>query len=40
MPRSAAGCEDRAMTEPLIGLAVAVGLGAYLIYTLLHPEKF
>jgi len=28
------------MTEPIIGLSVAVLLGLYLIYTLLHPEKF
>jgi len=28
------------MTEPLIALAFAVGLGAYLIYTLLFPERF
>jgi K+-transporting ATPase KdpF subunit len=28
------------MSEPIIGLVVAVGLGLYLLYTLLHPEKF
>ncbi|WP_161915053.1 K(+)-transporting ATPase subunit F [Methylosinus sp. C49] len=28
------------MSEPIIGLSVAVLLGAYLLYTLLHPEKF
>jgi len=28
------------MTEPIIGLSVAVLLGLYLVYTLLHPEKF
>ena len=28
------------MYEPIIGLGVAVLLGAYLVYTLLHPEKF
>jgi K+-transporting ATPase KdpF subunit len=28
------------MLEPLIGLGVAVLLGIYLVYTLLHPEKF
>ncbi|MGE3065039.1 MAG: K(+)-transporting ATPase subunit F [Hyphomicrobiaceae bacterium] len=28
------------MTDPLIGLLVAIGLGAYLVYTLLRPEKF
>jgi len=27
------------MLEPLIGLGVAVLLGIYLVYTLLHPEK-
>jgi K+-transporting ATPase KdpF subunit len=29
-----------AMGEPIIGLVVAVGLGLYLLYTLIHPEKF
>jgi len=28
------------MGEPIIGLVVAVGLGIYLLYTLIHPEKF
>ena len=28
------------MTEPIIGLAVAVLLGLYLLYTLIRPEKF
>ncbi|MGH7886740.1 MAG: K(+)-transporting ATPase subunit F [Candidatus Binatia bacterium] len=28
------------MYEPIIGLGVAVMLGVYLVYTLLHPEKF
>jgi K+-transporting ATPase KdpF subunit len=28
------------MYEPIIGLCVAVLLGIYLVYTLLHPEKF
>ncbi|HEY5206772.1 MAG TPA: K(+)-transporting ATPase subunit F [Roseiarcus sp.] len=28
------------MSEPIIGLVVAVGLGLYLLYTLVHPEKF
>jgi len=28
------------MTEPILGLVVAVGLGLYLLYTLIHPEKF
>jgi len=28
------------MTEPIGGLVVAVCLGLYLLYTLIHPEKF
>jgi K+-transporting ATPase KdpF subunit len=28
------------MVEPLIGLIVGVSLGVYLLYTLIHPEKF
>ncbi len=28
------------MTEPVISLIVAALLGAYLLFTLLHPEKF
>ncbi|MBL1256653.1 K(+)-transporting ATPase subunit F [Methylocystis sp. Sn-Cys] len=28
------------MSEPAIGLIVAVLLGVYLAYTLLRPEKF
>jgi len=28
------------MTDPIIGLAVAFGLAAYLIYALVRPEKF
>jgi len=28
------------MYEPMIGLCVAFVLGVYLVYTLLHPEKF
>jgi len=28
------------MIEPLIGLAVGVVLAVYLLYTLIHPEKF
>jgi K+-transporting ATPase KdpF subunit len=30
----------RAMIDPIFGLIVAVGLGLYLLYTLLRPEKF
>jgi len=28
------------MFEPLLGLAVAVALGVYLVLTLLMPERF
>ncbi|HKN27903.1 MAG TPA: K(+)-transporting ATPase subunit F [Roseiarcus sp.] len=28
------------MSEPIIGLVVAVLLGLYLLYTLIRPEKF
>jgi K+-transporting ATPase KdpF subunit len=28
------------MIEPLIGLAVAIALGIYLVVTLLSPERF
>lgn len=39
-----AGCSpgfcEAEMIEPLIGLGVALLLAAYLIVTLLHPEKF
>jgi len=28
------------MSEPIIGLVVAIGLGLYLLYTLIRPEKF
>jgi K+-transporting ATPase KdpF subunit len=33
-------CEERAMLEPMIGLAVALGLALYLLYTLIRPERF
>jgi K+-transporting ATPase KdpF subunit len=36
---SANGCEA-AMAEAFIGLLVALGLGAYLVHALLHPEKY
>lgn len=39
MPGSATGYEA-AMSDPLIALGVAVALAAYLIYALIHPEKF
>jgi len=32
--------KERAMVEPIIGLLVGVLLGAYLLYTLIYPEKF
>jgi len=28
------------MLEPLLGLIVAIGLGAYLVFALLNPERF
>jgi len=28
------------MSDPIIALAVAIGLGVYLLYTLVRPEKF
>ena len=37
---SARSSEGALMIEPAIGLAVALLLGLYLVYTLLHPEKF
>ena len=38
--RLAAPLGVQTMTEPIIGLAVAVMLGLYLLYTLIRPEKF
>ncbi|MCK0197823.1 K(+)-transporting ATPase subunit F [Ancylobacter sp. 6x-1] len=32
--------EGRVMIEPLLGLVVAVCLAAYLVVTLLKPERF
>jgi K+-transporting ATPase KdpF subunit len=29
-----------AMIEPLLGLAVALALGVYLLFTLFYPERF
>jgi K+-transporting ATPase KdpF subunit len=40
MPTPAAGCEENAMIEPIVGLIVGVSLGVYLLYTLIYPEKF
>ncbi len=37
---SARNSRRKTMTEPIIGLAVAVLLGLYLLYTLIRPEKF
>jgi len=28
------------MSEAVLGLIVAAGLAAYLLFTLIHPEKF
>ncbi|MCW6510848.1 K(+)-transporting ATPase subunit F [Hyphomicrobiales bacterium BP6-180914] len=28
------------MLEPIAGLLVAAALGFYLLYTLIHPERF
>lgn len=39
MPSFAVGCEA-AMSDPVIALIVAIGLGVYLVYTLIRPEKF
>jgi K+-transporting ATPase KdpF subunit len=39
-PAFAVDCEAPAMTDPIIGLIVALGLAAYLIYALVKPEKF
>ncbi|MGO9428024.1 K(+)-transporting ATPase subunit F [Rhodoblastus sp.] len=35
-----AGLREISMFEPLLGLAVAIGLGVYLIFALLNPERF
>ncbi|GAB4067494.1 K(+)-transporting ATPase subunit F [Ancylobacter sonchi] len=41
MPASSPGFREAAiMIEPLLGLAVALALGAYLVVTLLRPERF
>ena len=40
MPLGSAGYEEAAMIEPIVGLIAAVGLGLYLLYTLLRPERF
>jgi len=28
------------VTDPILALAVAIGLGVYLVYTLIRPERF
>jgi K+-transporting ATPase KdpF subunit len=40
MPSHCVSFRRQAMGEPIIGLVVAIGLGLYLLYTLIHPEKF
>ena len=40
MPAPATGCEGYPMIEPILGLAVAIGLAVYLIVTLIRPEWF
>ena len=37
---ASAASEEATMLEPLIGLAVAIALGIYLIITLIRPERF
>ncbi|MCX7303488.1 MAG: K(+)-transporting ATPase subunit F [Hyphomicrobiales bacterium] len=32
--------ESTTMVEPLLGLAVALALGIYLLITLIRPERF
>jgi K+-transporting ATPase KdpF subunit len=39
MSRPVSGCES-VMTEPLLGLIVAILVGVYLVATLLYPERF
>jgi K+-transporting ATPase KdpF subunit len=40
MSACATGYRGKSMSEGLIGLIVAAGLAAYLVYALVHPEKF
>ena len=40
MRAASAVSEEVAMIEPLIGLAVALALGVYLVVTLIRPERF
>ncbi len=39
MSLPASACEAT-MFEPIAGLAVAAALGLYLLFTLIHPERF
>ena len=39
-PLAVTGCKEAAMFELILGAIVAVGLAAYLVTTLLYPEKF
>jgi K+-transporting ATPase KdpF subunit len=40
MPVRLTGFEETTVLEPLFGLFVALALGAYLVVTLLRPERF
>jgi K+-transporting ATPase KdpF subunit len=40
MPTPCANFRGRVVSEPIIGLVVAIALGLYLLYTLIRPEKF
>lgn len=40
MPVRSAGFREVTMIEALIGLSVALALAAYLIVTLIRPERF
>ena len=40
MPTPAVVFRNGPMAEPIIGLAIGVCLGVYLLYTLIYSEKF
>jgi K+-transporting ATPase KdpF subunit len=40
MPSPCGNFRGSPMSEPIIGLVVAILLGLYLLYTLIRPEKF
>jgi K+-transporting ATPase KdpF subunit len=40
MLQSCCDFEEDTVSEPILGLVVAVCLGLYLLYTLIRPEKF